>query len=360
MFKSGFYNNLAKLTNDFKEHQGFLMANEFTNYGALKEYWNCRQKVTLNDNSFFRKFEITGVDAAVLVNRCFTEELNRLSAQQICYTVLCNDSGNLIDEGFIYKICPNHFRWVGSSDAVGDFLQEKINQLNLSAYISDITQKLNNLAIQGPLSKDILKKIIWTAPNQPAVEDLEPLYFSFARLEIEQGISLVISRTAINGELGYEIFCSCKDAEKLWEKLMQVGNEFGITPLGLAAAEILRIERGVLAKDTDYTNENNPFELGLDFAIPLETKKIDFSGKSALQDKKKQLQKKLVAIQTEAEIQNLNQVFYDDTVIGEVSNPIFSPQLNKWLAYAMVDIQYSKVGNNLKIGENKTSAVVVK
>ncbi len=235
--KSGFYNQLSQLNADFGEKDGFLIAQSFQDQTIDEECKACQEKVAITDTSFLRKFEIIGVDATIFVKKIFNQDLNRLACQELTQIALFQDNGEKIDEGNILKICPTHFRWIGSSNNSGNFFTSKILEWNLKVKITDTTDKINSLAVLGPLSKELLKKIIWTPPHQPNVEQLEKFRLTLARLELEQGISLVILRTDLGKKLGYEVFCSSEHAENLWKKIIQAGKEFGVIPIGFKALE---------------------------------------------------------------------------------------------------------------------------
>ena len=202
------------------------MAKTLENYNPEKEY-----KVALADTNFLRKFEIIGVDALILVQKVFNKNLNLLSDQELISLALCQKNGEKIDEGKIIKLCPTHFRWVGNSANSGNFFADQILERNLKVKITDSTDKMNSLVILGSQSGDLLKKIVWTPPHQPSVEQLDKFRLTLARLEIEQGASLVILRTQLGKKLGYEVFYAPEHAKILWEKLMQAGDEFEIIPL---------------------------------------------------------------------------------------------------------------------------------
>ena len=111
------------------------------------------------------------------------------------------------------------------------------------------------------------------------------------------GIPLVISRTGYTGELGYEVWCHPKDAPKVWDKLMEAGKQHGIIPAGFAALDKLRIEAGLILFGAEFDGQQDPFEAGIGFAVPLKTKEEDFIGKEELKKRKENPQKKLVGLE---------------------------------------------------------------
>ena len=108
--------------------------------------------------------------------------------------------------------------------------------------------------------------------------------------------SCIVSRTGYSGELGYEVFCHPKNAEEIFKKIWKEGQSFGLTPLGLEALNMLRIEAGLIFAGYEFNDQIDPFEAGIGFTVPLKSKKSDFIGRSALEKRKMNPQKKLVGL----------------------------------------------------------------
>ncbi|GIS77029.1 MAG: hypothetical protein CM1200mP13_03880 [Candidatus Pelagibacterales bacterium] len=117
---------------------------------------------------------------------------------------------------------------------------------NFNAIVKNSTDQISNVSLQGPKSREILKKIIFTPPTQPSIDELGWFRFTICRIEELQGIPLIVSRTGYTGELGYEIWCHPKHAPEVWDKLMEAGKDDGLIPAGFAALDKLRIEAGLI------------------------------------------------------------------------------------------------------------------
>ena len=116
----------------------------------------------------------------------------------------------MIDDGTVYRLDQDNFRWVGGNDVSGLWLREQADKLGLKAWVRSSTDQMHNIAVQGPHSRDILKKVIWTSPNRTPLEDLEWFRFTVGRIGDFHGVPVVVSRTGYSGELGYE--CSATRA----------------------------------------------------------------------------------------------------------------------------------------------------
>ena len=99
---------------------------------------------------------------------------------------------------------------------VAKWLRKQADAMGLDVRVRSSTDQLHNIAVQGPLSRDILRKIIWTPPAQPNMDELEWFKFSIGRIGDHDGIPVMVSRTGYSGELGYEIFCHPGDAPAVW------------------------------------------------------------------------------------------------------------------------------------------------
>ena len=257
-----------------------------------------------------------------------------------------------------------HFRWIGGCDYGGEFLREKGLEWGLKTEVKPSTKDMHNIAVQGPLSRDLLKKIFLPLPNQsdqpaqPTIEELGWFRFSLGFLKSQaksktKEISALISRTGFTGELGYEIFCHPKDAPQVWDLVMQTGKEFGIAPMGFDALDMLRIEAGLIVAGNEYCDRTDPFEAGIGFTVPLKSKEDDFTAKEVLKKRKENPQKKLIGLEMEGRecIHHGDPIYEGRYSIGVVTSGSYSPFLDKVIGYALMDIQYSEIGLKVEIGK---------
>ena len=350
---TGFHDCFAEHTRNFTEYNGYWLAQDFPTHGSIAEYWACREKAVVMDLSPLRKFEVLGPDAEALMQRCVTRNMKKLSVGQVVYTAMCYEHGGMIDDGTVYRLGENNFRWIGGTDASGLWLREQAEQYGLDAWVKTSTDQLCNIAVQGPKSLEILSSIIWTAPAQATITELGWFRFSVARLGDFHGIPLVVSRTGYTGELGYEIYCHPKDARTLFEAVWAAGQPHGLTPLGLGALDMVRIEAGLVFAGAEFCDQTDPFEAGIGFTVPLKSKLDDFIGKDALIRRKASPQKQMVGLDIEGGVvpSNGDCVRLGRAQVGEITSAMRSPILGKVIALCRMDVAHAAIGAEVEVGQ---------
>lgn len=351
--ETGFHKKFAQFTDNFIEYNGYWLASSMSTAGPIEEYHACREKCVVLDLSPLRKFEITGPDSEALCQYVFTRNMKTLPVGGVVYTAMCYPHGGMIDDGTVFRLGQDNFRWIGGSDYGGEWLREKAEELGLKVLVRSSIDMQHNIAVQGPNSRDLLKKVIWTAPHQPNFEDLEWFRFTPARIGHDQGIPVVVSRTGYTGELGYELFCHPKHAEEVFDAVWYEGQEFGIKPMGLEALDMVRIEAGLIFAGYDFSDQTDPFEAGIGFTVPLKSKPDDFVGRDALIRRKEHPVRRMVGLDIDGNVS----VNHGDCVhigraqIGEITSSMRSPLLGKNIALARVDVTHSEEGTEVEIGK---------
>jgi aminomethyltransferase len=351
--ETAFHPRLAALTRNYTEYRGYWLPTRFNNDGPIGEYWACREKCVVLDLSPLRKFEVTGPDAEALLQYCLTRDIRKLSTGQVVYSAMCYENGGMIDDGTVFRLGQNNFRWIGGDDYSGIWLREQAEKKGYKAWVRSSTDQLHNIAVQGPNSRALLKEIIWTSAAQPAIGELEWFRFAVGRIGHFEGPPVVVSRTGYTGELGYEIFCHPKDAIAVFDAVWEAGQKHGISPMGLEALDMVRIEAGLIFANYEFTSETDPFEAGIGFTVPLKTKADDFIGKQALIQRKENPRRKLVGL----EIDSNEAVGHGDCVhigraqVGVVTSGMRSPILGQTIALARVDALNAEIGTEVEIGK---------
>ncbi len=351
--ETGFHACFAKHTRNFVEYNGYWLPNCFAAAGPIAEYTACREQAVIMDLSPLRKFEITGPDAEALCQYVFTRNMKTLPVGGVVYTALCYPHGGMVDDGTVFRLGRDNFRWVGGADYSGIWIREQAEALGLNAMVRSSTDQLHNVAVQGPASRDLLRDLIWTAPHNPAFDQLAWFRFTPARLRDEAGTPIVISRTGYTGELGYEVMCHPKHCAEVFDAIWEAGQPYGLTPLGLEALDMVRIEAGLIFADYEFSDQTDPFEAGIGFTVPLKSKPDDFIGRDALLRRKEHPMRKLVGLDIDAEIE----VGHGDCIhvgraqVGEVTSSMRSPLLGRNIALARVDVAYADPGTKLEIGK---------
>ncbi len=351
--ETGFHSRTSQLTRNFTEYNGYWLANNFTNYCCTAEYWACREGVIMTDLSPLRKYEVVGPDAEIVMQTCVTRDVRKMGDGHVVYTAMCYESGGMIDDGTVFKLGKDNFRWVGGNDTSGLWIRQQAQERKMRAWVKDSTSQLNNLQIQGPKSLDVLKKIIWTRPDQATVEELAWFRFSIARIGDESGAPIIVSRTGYTGEQGYEIFCHPRDAEVVWDAVWKAGQEFKIVPLGLEALDMLRIEAGLVFAGSEFCDQTDPFEAGIGFTVPLKSKQDDFIGREALVARKENPQEKLVGLEISGEEMGGggDGVYIGREQVGTITSGMISPYLRKNIALCKMKIIHSDLDTEVEIGK---------
>ena len=351
--QTGFHDSFAKHTRNFIEYKGYWLANCFAAAGPIEEYHACREKAVIMDLSPLRKFEITGPDAEALCQYAFTRNMKTLAIGGVVYTAMCYEHGGMIDDGTVFRLGKDNFRWIGGDDYGGEWLRELAEKHGLKVLVRSSTDQMHNVAVQGPESRDLLHKITWTAPHNPEFDQLDWFRFTPARLHNESGTPFVLSRTGYTGELGYEVMCHPKDCAEIFDAIWDAGQDHGLKPMGLEALDMVRIEAGLIFAGYDFSDQTDPFEAGIGFTCPLKSKTDDFVGRDALIRRKENPMKKLVGLEIDSNVD----VGHGDCIhigraqIGEVTSAMRSPLLKKNIALARIDVAHADVGTEVEIGK---------
>src|ERR1700730_17391006 len=254
------------------------------------EYNDIRNAAALIDISPLYKYLITGRDATRLVNRVITRDISKVKVGQVIYCCWCDEEGKVIDDGTISRLEENVYRWTAADPSMRWFHQ---NALGLDVRIEDISDQVAALALQGPTSGRLLKKI--------ADADIMNLkYFRVTHGKIA-GVEVDISRTGYTGDLGYEIWIPWNDAPKVWDALVDAGQEFDLHAAGMLALDVARVEAGLILIEVDYfsskkelieSQKYSPYEIGLGRLVDL--KKEYFIGRAALEEENRRGPKRLL------------------------------------------------------------------
>ncbi|NEJ74548.1 DUF1989 domain-containing protein [Rhizobium phaseoli] len=351
--ETAFHPRLSTLTRDYAEYRGYWLPNRFSAAGPVEEYWACREHAAVIDLSPLRKFEVTGPDAEELLQYCLTRDVRKLSTGQVVYSAMCYENGGMIDDGTLFRLGDKNFRWIGGDDFSGIWLRQQAEKKGFKAWVRSSTDQMHNIALQGPESRDILKEIIWTAPRQPTIGELEWFRFTVGRIGGFEGAPVVVSRTGYTGELGYEIFCHPKDALTVFDAVWEAGQPHGLKPMGLEALDMVRIEAGLIFAHHEFTDQTDPFEAGIGFTVPLKSKQDDFIGRDALIRRKEHPRHLLVGLDVKANeaVGHGDCVHIGRAQVGVVTSATRSPILGKTIALARIDVTHASPGTEVEIGK---------
>jgi aminomethyltransferase len=349
----------------YREWSGYYTVSVYETHHE-HEYNAIRNAAALIDVTPLFKYLVTGKDATKLVNRIIARDVNRVGVNQVIYCCWCDEGGKVIDDGTITRLDENKYRWTAADPSLRWFRQ---NALGLDVSIEDISEKVAALALQGPTSGRLLRKIA-----DAEVENLK--YFRVTHGTIA-GVSVDISRTGYTGDLGYEIWVSWNDAVKVWDAIMVGGGEFDVKPAGMLALDVARIEAGLLLIEVDYTSSKkalipsqrySPFELNFGRLVQLE--KENFIGRPALVAERRSggPVRRLVGLQIDwTEVERIYEkfdlapqapsaasrvavpVFSGTAQVGKATSTTWSPTLKKMIALASVEAAYALPGGRLQM-----------
>ncbi len=283
LLESPFHSRVAAANelNQWEDWAGYTTPCAYTIYEL--EYFACRNATAVFDLTPMVKYKITGRDSLAYLNRLVTRNLTRLRVGRVMYCCWCNDDGQVLDDGTVFRLGEETFR-LCSQERHLDWL--RWSALGFDVTVEEETHDVAALAVQGPTSCSTLKRM-----GLDGVEELKP--FDLKTYPFE-GTELLVSRTGFTGDLGYELWIDPDNAEILWDRLFEAGEEFNIMPMGADALGIARIEAGFIQAGVEFVpaeqgvrvgRTRSPYEIGLGWLVHL--KKEHFNGKRALMEEKK-------------------------------------------------------------------------
>ena len=306
-----------------------------------ENFWNLVNDAILCDVAVERQVEITGPDAYQFVQLLTPRDLSKLSVGQCKYVLITNHEGGILNDPVLLRLAENHF-WLSLADS-DILLWAQGVAINSGLKVKIIEPDASPLQLQGPKSGEIMVELFGDH-----IRDLK--YYWLRELELD-GIPLVVSRTGWSSELGYEIYL--RDGSRgvdLWEKIMTAGKPFNLKPGHTSS--IRRIEGGMLSYHADADINTNPFELGMDRLVNLDSE-INFIGRDALKKIKQNGVKRIqVGLELESEpLKGPNTTFWpvihNGENIGKITSAVYSPRLKKNIALGIINIEYSKLNTEL-------------
>ena len=331
--------------------------NESMHDAVQRESKAAREGAGILDASTLGKIDIQGSDASEFLNRVYTNAWSKLAVGKCRYGLMLNEDGMVYDDGVTTRLSENHYIMTtttgGAANVLGkleDYLQTEWPELDV--YLTSVTDHYATASVCGPNSKKIISKII---PNLDLSDENFP-HMSFKNAKIGN-IKCRVMRISFTGEQSYEINIQANYGKSLWEKCMDAGNEFNITPYGTETMHLLRAEKGfiIVGQDTDATL--TPIDLQMDWIVS--KKKYDFIGKRSLyrSDTIRDDRKQLVGILTDDPNEVLEegaQIVADTSkkpveMLGHITSSYFSPNLNKSIALGVVKGGKNMMGQKLFI-----------
>jgi aminomethyltransferase len=329
------------------------------------EYNAIRNACAVIDVSPLFKYRVSGRDATRLVDRIITRDARKLAVGQVYYTPWCDEEGKVIDDGTVTRLGESVYRWTAADPNLRWFTE---NASGLDVTVTDISEEIASLALQGPTSAKLLRRV-----SDAPIDSLK--YFRATAGSIA-GVPVDITRTGYTGDLGYEVWMPWDAAITVWDAIANAGAAFDLHPAGMLALDVARIEAGLLLIDVDFhssrkalidSQKYSPFELGLgrlvDFA------KGPFVGRSALHaEYRRGPRRQIVGLEVDwTEVEKLYEavglpptapatasrvavpVYKDGRHVGRATSTTWSTTLKKLIALAAVDAPHHEIGTRVKL-----------
>ena len=309
-------------------------------FGSLEESCDhLKKNVQIWDVAAERQVEISGKDAAKLVQLMTCRDLSKSKVGRCYYCPLIDENGNLVNDPVILKLAEDRW-WISIADSDVIFFAKGLasgNKFDVKIFepIVDI------LAVQGPKSFDLMEKVFGEKIKELKFFGFD--YFTF------NGAKHLIARSGWSKQGGFEIYVeNTNSGLKLYDHLFEIGKEFNVRPGCPNLIE--RIESGLLSYGNDFDNNDNPFQCGFDKYIDLETN-INFLGKDKLKKiKEKGIDRKLMGVQIDLTkillTSSLNIKNNDGNIIGELRSACYSPHFKKVIGIAMIKEPYCKASSS--------------
>ena len=359
---------------------------EFENVGQWKRAWYypknnedmyqavqreskaARESAGILDASTLGKIDIQGTDASEFLNRVYTNAWSKLAIGKCRYGLMLNEDGMVYDDGVTTRLGENHYIMTTTTGGAANVLSKLEDYLQtewpeLDVYLTSVTDHYATISVCGPNSRNIVSTII----DDLDFSDENFPHMSFKNAKIGK-INCRVMRISFTGELSYEINIQANYAKSVWEKCIEAGKDFNITPYGTETMHLLRAEKGfiIVGQDTDGTM--TPIDLQMDWIVS--KKKYDYIGKRSLyrSDTIREDRKQLVGLLTENPddvleegaqiVANINKTPIE--MLGHVTSSYYSPNLKKSIALAVVKGGKNMIGEKLIIPmENKSINVLI-
>ena len=310
----------------------------------LAEHKAVRETAGLFDISHMGEIFVEGAQAAEYLDFALVGKASEIAIGRAKYSLICNNSGGIVDDLIVYRLGQNSFLIVANAsnrEAVARKLED--SSKNFEVKVSDESDAWILLAIQGPLSVNILGNL-----TETALAELR--YYAISEAEIA-GVKCLLARTGYTGEDGFEIYVPVEFGEKVFDGLIEAGSSSGMLPAGLACRDTLRLEAGMPLYGHELNSQINPLQAGLGKVVRLD-KPTDFVGKQALEQISKSTPERvLVGLAGEGKraARADYEVFVEgsDEEIGIVTSGALSPTLGYPIAMAYLNADFAKVGGTV-------------
>lgn len=329
---------------------GWEMPVQYTS--IVEEHCSVRQAAGVFDISHMGRMEFRGESAEGFLNFVLTNDVSQMRVGDVRYSLVCNHDGGILDDVLVYRFADRWELVVNASN------REKllawffgINGFRTFEFV-DRTQNTGMIAVQGPAAKNLLSDLVPSVLDGTPIGDMK--YYSAADAVVTgtwaESLPLIISRTGYTGEDGFEIVVPGAAAAVVWERLLIVGQQFGLIPAGLGCRDTLRLEAAMPLYGHELTESVDPLTAGLGFAVKF--RKGDFIGRTPLEKIRSEgsrVRRVGLVLEGRRIAREQTSVFSGDREIGRVTSGTFSPTLQKSIAMAYVESEAGDSGTRVEV-----------
>ncbi len=331
--------------------------------GIIEEHRAVRNSVGIFDVSHMGEIEIVGREAVKLLQFVTVNDVTMLNDNECQYSMMCYPDGGIVDDILVYRLTGERFMLcVNASNADKDY-QWILKSLHAgrqegmfrNVEVKNVSDIMSQISIQGKNSEPLLQKI--TGDNLLVIK-----HNHFVLTNV-YGVNTLVSRTGYTGEDGFEIYIKNENAERVWNRLLEIGKEYDIKPVGLGARDTLRLEMKYPLYGNDISEKTTPLEAGLSWVTKFD--KGNFMGKdSLLKQKENGIKRKLIGFEmTDKGIPRSHySIFKRAEQVGEVTSGTMSPSLNKAIGVGYVKTERADIGNEIEIdirGSHQKAKIVL-
>ena len=317
-------------------------------YGSSQaECLAVRQRVGIMDVSTLGKLEVRGRDAPALLDKLYTHHFSNLRVGRVRYGLLCSENGTIMDDGTVARLAEDRYfvtTTTGNVDLTEEWFRWWTAGTGMCAHVTNVTAAYAAINVAGPRARETLSKLTEVDISQSGFGYMRSAQGTVA------GVPTILLRIGFVGETGWELHVPAEYGEYLWQTLMDAGSEFGISPFGLEAQRILRLEKKhiIVGQDTDAVS--NPLESDMDWVVRFD--KEDFIGRGGLKlASDRGLRNKLVGfIMRDGQVpDDADPVVVGRKPIGRVTSARLSPTMGKGFGLAWIPIELAEEGSDINI-----------
>ncbi len=356
MKQTAFYQYHKELGAKIVPFAGYEMPIEYS--GINNEHLTVRNGVGVFDVSHMGEFWVKGPNAIDLVQKVTSNDAKALSIGQAQYSCFPNGKGGIVDDLLVYKYAEEKYLLVVNASNIEKDWAWVNEQNTMGAELENASDAISQLAIQGPKATAVLQKL--TEINLSEIE-----YYTFVTGAIAGAEDVIISNTGYTGSGGFELYMYNKDAAKVWKAIFEAGIEEEILPIGLAARDTLRLEKGFCLYGNDIEDTTSPIEAGLGWITKFNDQNSFIDKDYLLKQKEEGVTKRLrgfVMIDRGIPRKDYEIVNDSDEVIGRVTSGTMSPMLKQGIGMGYINKGYTKFETEvyIKVRNRKLKAKVVK